>query len=132
MSELKVEVITPNGIVFTDKASSCTAPGVEGQFQVLKDHADLLAVLDVGELCIKTNAGEISLATSGGYMEVNKNSINIVVESAELAEAIDIERAKDAEKRAKKRLEQKGDIDVVRAKLALARALNRIKIASQS
>ena len=75
---------------------------------------------------------EVSIATSGGYLEVRKNKISIVVESAELSGQIDVDRARSAERRAKERLINKGDIDVVRAELSLARALNRIKIASQN
>jgi F-type H+-transporting ATPase subunit epsilon len=87
--------------------------------------------LEIGEIHLVTDEGEKSLATSGGYMEIKKNNISIVVESAELADKIDLDRAKSAEKRAKGRIEKKGDIDVVRAEYALARALNRIKIASK-
>ena len=132
MSELNVEIVTPYGIVFSNTAQSCQAPGAEGQFQVLDKHADLLSVLNIGEIRLKTESGEVALATSGGYLEVRKNKISIVVESAELSGQIDVDRAKSAEKRAKERLIKKGDIDVVRAQLSLARSLNRIKIASQN
>lgn len=131
MSDLNVEIVTPDGIAFAGTIQSCRAPGVQGQFQVLKNHADLLAVLDIGEIHMATASGEKILATSGGYIEVQDNSISIVVETAETAEKIDIDRAKSAEKRARERIQKKGEIDVVRAKLALARALNRIKVASQ-
>ncbi len=131
MSDLNVEIVTPDGIVFSDTVHSCTAPGVEGQFQVLKNHADLLAVLEVGEIKLIKSDGEKSLATGGGYLEVKNDSISIVVESAELSELIDVERARLAESRAKERLVKKGEINVQRAEFALARALNRIKISSQ-
>lgn len=132
MSDLKVEIVTPQGIVFSDAAQSCTVPGAEGQFQVLKNHADMLAVLEVGKIRVNGKEGEKTLATSGGYIEIKKNYISIVVESAEFAEQIDIERAKSAQERAKERLlVKKGETDVFRAEFALLRALNRIKIASQ-
>ena len=131
MSDLNIEIVTPDGVIFSGTVQSCTTPGAEGQFQVLKDHADLLAVLEVGEIRLVNDDGEKSLATSGGYVEVKKNLINIVVESAELSEHIDVERAKSAEERAKDRMLKKGEINVQRAEYALARALNRLKISSQ-
>ena len=131
MSDLNVEIVTPDGVIFSGTAQSCTIPGVEGRFQVLKDHAALLAILEVGEIILVNDNSEKSLATSGGYVEVKKNFINIVVESAELSEHIDTERAKTAEERAKDRLLKKGEINVQRAEFALARALNRLKISSQ-
>jgi len=131
MSDLNVEIVTPDGVVFFEKAQSCWAPGAKGQFQVLKNHADFLGVLNVGEIRLSRESGELSLATSGGYIEVRKNKISIVVESAEFADKIDVDRAKSAEKRARERIIKKGEIDIVRAEFALARALNRIRIASQ-
>jgi F-type H+-transporting ATPase subunit epsilon len=131
MSDLNIEIVTPDGVIFSGTAQSCTTPGAEGQFQVLKDHAALLAVLEVGEIRLVNTGGKKSLATSGGYVEVKNNIVNIVVESAELAEQIDAERAKSAKERAKDRMLKKGEIDVQRVEFALARALNRLKISSQ-
>ena len=131
MSELNVEIVTPAGITFRGEIQSCTVPGADGSFQILKDHADLLANLKIGEIKFKQGSDEKFLATSGGFLEVLKNSISIVVESAEFADKIDVERAKSAEKRARNRLEKKEEVDLARAELALARALNRLKIASQ-
>jgi F-type H+-transporting ATPase subunit epsilon len=79
----------------------------------------------------KQTDGQKILATSGGFLEVTDNLISIVVESAEFADQIDVERARSAEQRARERLAKKGEIDAFRAELALARALNRLKIASQ-
>jgi len=132
MADLNVEIVTPDGPVFTGKVISCTAPGANGQFQILVGHAPFLANLQIGEIKIQENTkGQKKLATSGGFLEVKDNNISIIVESAEFADNIDVTRAKEAEKRARKRLEEKGEIDFVRADLALLRALNRLKVSSQ-
>ena len=131
MSELTVEIVTPAGITFRGEVQSCTVPGADGLFQILKDHADLLANLKVGSIKFKQSEGEKVLATSGGFLEVMKNRISIVVESAEFAHEIDIDRAKSAEQRARERLAKKGEVDVIRAEFALAKALNRLKVSSQ-
>ena len=133
MAELTIEIVTPTGVLYSGSCTSCTAPGAEGQFQILEGHAALMANLEIGEMRIEDSGKEKHLATSGGFLEVKDNFIAIVAESAEFADKIDIERAKEAEKRARERLEksEEHDIDVQRAQLALARAINRIKISSR-
>ena len=130
MSGIHVEVVTPDGIRFEGDVDSCTAPGYDGEFQVLQDHAGLIGELVIGEVRLEQNGGIRYLSTGGGFIEIDKNYVNIIAESAELAEDIEVERAKKAEERARRRLDEKTDIDVERAKLALARALNRLKVAS--
>jgi F-type H+-transporting ATPase subunit epsilon len=131
MTQFPMEVITPNGILFSGEVVSCTMPGIRGKFQILNNHADLLVLLDVGEIKIRFIDKERSMATSGGMVEVKTNKTNIILETAEWADEIDIERAKAAKERAEKRLVDKDNIDYARAELALARACNRIKIASK-
>ena len=72
------------------------------------------------------------ISTSTGFLEVNQNQINVVVESSEWAKDIDIDRAKAAKERAEKRIRDKENIDLLRAEAALARAVNRIKTASRA
>ena len=131
MTDLSVEIVTPDGIAFTGELTACTAPGANGQFQILKGHAPFLATLKIGEIKVQNNDGERILATSGGFLEVKDNSVSIIVESAEFADDINIDRAEDAENRARRRLKEKGDIDYVRVDLALLRALNRLKVSSR-
>ena len=132
--ELTMKIVTPFGQIFEGEVASCSLPGVDGHFQVLPFHADLVSLLDIGpiKLLMKDNS-EKWLASGGGYCEVKDNQLKIIVESAEFAEKIDIKRAQAALERAQKRLKsQDPNIDVDRAKMALLRALNRIKVAQLS
>jgi F-type H+-transporting ATPase subunit epsilon len=131
MAVLNLEIVTPDGVAFAGDVKSCTAPGATGQFQILNGHAPFLSILKIGELKVWMEDGEKLFATSGGFLEVRDNIITIIVESAEFADDIDISRAKEAEKRARERLDKKGDIDLAKAELSYLRALNRLKIASQ-
>jgi F-type H+-transporting ATPase subunit epsilon len=131
MSQLHIDVVTPKGIKFSGEAISCTAPGINGEFQILKDHAALVAQLKIGEIKIDENGKIKWMATSGGYLEVKNNTISIIADTAEWSEDIEVERARDAERKARERLRDRGqNIDIDRAQLALARALNRLKVAS--
>jgi F-type H+-transporting ATPase subunit epsilon len=127
----QLEIITPQEIVFRGDASSVSAPGAEGGFQVLFDHAPFLSVLEIGKITAKDTSGnDLVYAISGGFFEVVNNHAVVLVDSAERQDKIDVDRALAAKARALKLLQTKdGRIDVARAQASLARALNRIRVA---
>jgi F-type H+-transporting ATPase subunit epsilon len=131
MSSLQIEVVTPLGIIFTGEANSCTAPGVDGEFQILPDHAAMVSNLNIGIIRFDISGGKRFMSTSGGLLEIKNNELNIIVETAEWAEEIDVKRASEAADRAKKRIKDREGVDLKRAELALLRALNRINAASR-
>lgn len=125
-----LEVVTPDGVVFSEEIISMRASGEEGQFGVLAGHAPFLTGLDIGALEIKDEHQIYYLAVSGGFSEVLPGKTVILAETAEVSKDIDIERAKASLERSRKRLEEyKPDTNIERAKLALARAINRIRVA---
>jgi len=126
----QLEIVTPERVVFKDEATSVSAPGVMGGFQVLHNHAPLLSSLEIGAVKVKNKQGKDTVyATSGGFVEVRNNNVVVLVESAEAAGEIDLDRAKSAEERAKERLHSKDpSVDNSRAEAALMRALNRQRI----
>lgn len=129
-----LEIVTPRRVVYNGEAGSFTAPGVEGGFQVLVDHAPLLAEIGVGEVIVLDAQGsETRYATSGGVVQVKQNRVTLMAESAERRDEIDAARAAEARDRAKRRLaERDSGLDVERARMALAKALNRLKISSRN
>jgi len=128
MSELNLEIITPEKPIFRDQIEAVTIPGTLGSFQILKDHAPLISSFDTGVIKVKKASVETFYTTSGGTVEVNKNSVLILADSIEKISDIDIDRAEQAKRRAEERLQKKheANIDEARAKAALNRALNRI------
>ena len=129
----KLEIIAPDRIVFQDDATSLSAPGVEGGFQILYNHAPFLSALEIGQIKVKDRQGVDALyATSGGFVEVRDNHVVVLVETAERAEDIDIARAKAARQRAEDRLKSRQEeMSFERARLALHRALNRLRLAGK-
>ncbi len=126
-----VEIITPDRIVFRGGASIVQLPGVNGLFEVMYNHAPLLAEITIGPLRVVTpREGEILFATSGGFVDVLNNNVIILAETAEPASEIDVERAKAAEERALKRLREAVSIaereEILRD---LERARNRLRVA---
>ena len=131
----KFDIITPDGIVFTGNVDSLRAPGSEGGFGVLADHAPFMTTMGIGvvQISVAENGSGSSdhlFAVSGGFVEVLQNSVTMLAETCEPAEGINLERAKAALQRARDRLQSSGpETDIIRAQLAMQRALNRIKVA---
>ena len=129
----KLEIITPTKIVFAGDVISFSAPGVMGGFQVLYNHAPLLAELGVGAVkIVKPDGKESRFAASGGFVNVLENRVMMLAESVEKAEEIDSDRAKIARDRARQKLGEKlSEIELQEIQQALQRALNRIRIAEK-
>ncbi len=131
---MTVEIVSPSGSVFSGEAQGLKAPGVAGSFEVLNNHAPMIAAIDIGSIVVTDSSGaEIAFATSGGFVEVQNNNISVVAETAELASDIDVERAKAAEQRAVDALADSTDphSKVIMSK-ALGRARNRLRISMGS
>lgn len=89
---LTVEIVTPRRVVFSGHAAAVTLPGVKGGFQVLINHAPIVSSLDIGEIKITAQDGsEMHYATDGGFAEVLRNTISVIVETAEEASEINTE-----------------------------------------
>ena len=132
MSKIRCEIITAERVVYCDEVDMVIAPGVEGALGILPHHAPLMTTLTVGELRVKKEGEEdLSLAISGGFMEVLSNQVTVLADSAERADEIDVARAEAARRRAEERLKQRReeDIDLARAQAALRRSLIRLKVA---
>ena len=129
-SMFKFDIVTPDGIVFSGDVESLRAPGTEGGFGVLANHAPFMTTTTVGTIEAKVDGNVKYFATSGGFVEVLENAVTMLAETCEPAEDIDVERAEAALLRAQKRLESPDpEVDIIRAQLAVHRALNRIRIA---
>lgn len=128
---MHLEIVTPERKVYSGDVESVSAPGVMGNFQVLRDHAPFLTEITIGEIRMKEPSGnELQYATNGGFVEISGNRIILLAETAERKDEIDIERARTARSRAEERIERKEPgTDLPRARLALARAINRLRIA---
>jgi F-type H+-transporting ATPase subunit epsilon len=125
-----LEIIAPNRVVFQGDVTSVSAPGTRGSFQVLYNHAPFLSSLTPGPVKVKAPDGtDMVYATGGGFFEVRGNKAVVLVESAELPSEIDVARAQEAKKRAEQRLKSHDpSVDTVRAELALARAIHRLRL----
>jgi F-type H+-transporting ATPase subunit epsilon len=131
---IKFKIVTPEKTVFEDTIDQITLPTQEGEITVLPEHIPLIAVLAPGELVIKQSGKEIAMAVSGGMIEVRKNEITILADTAERAEEIDLARAEEARERAEKLKDEKIRMDETEYAAVAAlmeRNLARIRVAKK-
>src|SRR3990170_6186718 len=130
MPKIRLEIVTAERTVYSDEVDLVVAPGIEGELGILPHHAPLLTALQPGELRIKKDGEEESMAVTGGFLEVRRDRVIILADAAERVEEIDIERAEAARRRAEERLRTRGEgVDVAGAEAAMKRALMRLKVA---
>ena len=131
--KLKLELVTPYKRVLSEDVDEVTAPGTVGEFGVLPDHTSLLTTLKVVELTYKQAGRIFHVAVNWGYVEVEDNVMTVLVETAEPADQIDVERARAALGRAEEALKKLSSEDrnfkIMEA--ALQRALIRIQVAGK-
>lgn len=131
---LKLEIVTGERLVFADEVDMVIAPGVNGQLGILPKHAPLLTALSIGELRARKGEEEFSFAIGGGFMQVYKDRVIVLADTAERAEEIDIARAEEARRRALELLKERGRLsreEFAQAEARLRKAITRIKIAQR-
>jgi len=125
-----IDIVTPEKKVFEGSVLSVMAPGIEGEFGVLAGHAPFATVLAPGVVTLKHEDGkEEMMAVSGGYIEVKGDKVILLVESADRAGEVDVEKIK-RRKEEKERLlkaKDKKDIDYDAIQAALMQEMSRLK-----
>ena len=137
MSYIKFEIVTPERVVMKEEVRQVTVPTKDGEITVLPGHIPLVASLNPGVIeLIKNNGERDVMSVSGGFIEVLKNKIVILADTAERAEEIDVDRAAEAKKRAEETIknirhsdrEQFADLSArISKELARSRAVRRWK-----
>lgn len=132
MSKIHFKIVTPEKTAFEDEVDQVTLPVTDGQVTILPNHTSYIASLCSGEIIFKKNDKETVLATSGGFVEFDKNNLVFLADTAERIEEIDVEEAEKAKARAEelmKTRETMDDQEYARVAAAIEHESNRIKIA---
>jgi len=132
MSPIHLDIITAERQVYSDEVDIVVAPGIEGEMGILPNHTPLMTTLQAGELTARAAGEELSLAISGGFLEVQPDRVIVLAETAERDEEIDLARAEEARRRAQERLSRPtSEVDIARAEAALRRSIARLKVAEK-
>ena len=130
MREFKLQIVTPDGIVYDGAATSITVHTDDGDAQFLAGHVDYMGSVGTGRTRIILPDGKVREAsTSGGFLSVSHGEVKLVAVTFEFREDIDLDRAKAAKEKAEKALTEAKDRrseEIAEAKLL--RALNRISV----
>lgn len=112
---IKFEVVTPERVVSKQQVLQATIPTEEGEITVLPEHIPLVSILKPGVLELKNIDGQIEIiAVSGGFVEVLRDKIVILADTAERAEDLDeslIAAAKEQAEKSKQEAEDKDGYD---------------------
>lgn len=80
---LKLKIVSPEKVEFNGEADIVKVPGLMGMFEILSNHAPIISALQEGIVEFVTNEGRKEVAITGGFVEVQKNDVNICVEKAQ-------------------------------------------------
>ena len=132
MKNIKIKIVTPERTVYEDEVSQATLPTIDGEVTVLPDHIPYITALKAGEIMLKKGEEIIHLATSGGFIEFNNNTLTMLTDTVERAEEIDIKRAEEAKQRAEELQKQRitiDDMEYAKTAALVEKELARIKVA---
>lgn len=127
-----LQIISPTRIFFDGDATMVEMKTSEGEIGVLAGHIPLTAILTPGVMKIHQEDGTREAALHDGFVEIRKDRVTVLAESCEWPDEIVVERAEEAKERAENRIKSgRKDVDMIRAELALKKALTRIDLAGK-
>jgi len=126
---LKLEIVTPESKVFSGDVDMVTLSGVDGDMGIYPEHMPLMTQLAAGEVVVRQNTSEISLAVGDGFVQVTKDRVAILTDMAIKSDDIDEAKAEEAMKQAEARLAQKlSDEESATVQAALVHAMAQLKV----
>ena len=132
MREFKLEIATPDGLVFDGMAESVLVRTASGDVEIMASHEDYFASLGTGRAKLRTGGVTREASASGGFISVLGGEVKLALTTFEFADEIDLERAKGAKARAEEAIKNaKDDRALTLAKAKLARAISRISVAEK-
>jgi F-type H+-transporting ATPase subunit epsilon len=126
---LRLEIVTPQAIAFSEDVNMVTLPAIEGQMGVYPQHVRLITQVVPGEITVTVNGQDRFLAIGEGLVEITGDRVAIVTDMAIPAEQIDELKAEEARERAAARLREKiSDEEVATVNASLARSLAQLQV----
>jgi F-type H+-transporting ATPase subunit epsilon len=126
---IRLEIVTPDGVISLEDVDMVTLPALDGQIGVLPRHVPLMTQMVPGEVIVRKNGQDQSLAVGEGLVEIAGDHVAILTDLAVAAENIDEARAEEARQRAEARLREKLSAEeVASVNVALARSLAQLRV----
>lgn len=126
---LKLEIVTPEGVTYSEDVEMVTLPGSEGEMGIYPHHVPLMTQVAAGEVTARRNGRDEWVAVGDGFVEITGERVAILTDMAVKAENIDEAKAEEARKRAEARLAEKlDDEETAMVSAALAHSLAQLKV----
>jgi F-type H+-transporting ATPase subunit epsilon len=126
---LKLEIVTPEGPVYSEDVEIVTLPGVVGQMGIYPQHVPLVTQMVPGEVIVRKDGRDLFIATGEGLIEVTADRVAVLTDLAVAADRIDQAKAEEARQRAEARLREKlSDEEVASVNASLARSLAQLRV----
>ena len=128
-TSLRLEIVTPEGTVYSEDVQMVTLPGVVGQMGVYPQHTPLMTQMVPGELIVHKDGRDLFIATGEGLIEVTADHVAVLTDLAVPADRIDEAKVEEARRRAEGRLREKlSDEEVATVNASLARSLVQLRV----
>lgn len=129
VNTLKLEIVTPDGVIYSEDVDMVSLPGVEGQMGVYPQHLPLMTQMVPGEISVRRAAQDYYLAVGEGLIEIDVDHVSVLTDMAIAAEKIDEAKVEQARERAEARLREKlSDEEVASVNASLARSLAQLQV----
>jgi F-type H+-transporting ATPase subunit epsilon len=126
---LKLEIITPDAVVYNEDVHMVTLPGVDGQLGIYPMHVPLITQVVPGEIIVTKDGRDSFLAVGEGLVDISADAVSIVTDMAIPADKIDEAKVEEARQRAAARLAEKlSDEEVASVNASLARSLAQLHV----
>jgi F-type H+-transporting ATPase subunit epsilon len=129
MATLKLEIVTPEAMIYSEDVDMVTLPGIEGEMGIYPMHVPLMTQIRAGELVARKGGQAHFLAIGEGFVEISGDRVAVMTDMAIKADDIDETKAEEARRRAEARLAEKlGDEESAAVQAALAHSLAQLKV----
>ena len=126
---MKLEIVTPEAVVYSEDVHMVTLPGIDGQIGVYPLHIPLMTRIVPGEIIVRKDDHESFLAVGEGLVEITGDKVSIVTDMAISDEQIDEAKVEEERQRAAARLQEKlSDEEVATVTASLARSLAQLQV----
>jgi F-type H+-transporting ATPase subunit epsilon len=133
MVSIKFKIVTPERVVVEEEIYQATLPVEGGEVTILPNHIPYIGAIKAGEIILCKEAGgeEVSLVTSGGFVEFHNNILVVLADTAERAEEIDLARAEEARQRAEQLQKEQAHVsneEYARTAALIEKEMARVKV----
>jgi len=127
-----LNISTPEREFYHGDVENLILVTTEGEMGVLPGHMPMVVALDISTIRFKEADEWLDAAISGGFAQIRGDRVNILADTAEWPEEIEINRAQEAKRRAEERLQSHlSEVEYIRSQLAKRRAIARLALVNK-